>query len=101
MTFTLLPEDIKRCREISLANRDLIMDIVRAVSEATEIPVAHIQGPRKTREVVLARWMICYLAHVESGFTVEAIARVLRRDHSTVCHAIAKERERRAAEMAS
>jgi chromosomal replication initiation ATPase DnaA len=35
---------------------------------------------------------------VEGGFTVAEIGRVLRKDHSTICHGIAKERDRRKGE---
>jgi chromosomal replication initiation ATPase DnaA len=95
MTFTLSPDDIIRCREISLGNRDLIMDIVRSVSEQTGIPVSYIQGASKTRKITEARWLICYIAHVDSGFGLEAIGRVLRKDHSSVLHGVKRERERR------
>lgn len=97
MTFTLSTDDIKRCREISLGNRDLIMDIVRAVAEHSEIPVAAILGPRRTEAVVQARWMIFRLAH-EAGHSSAAIARAMRKDHSTVLNGIRMERERLAAE---
>lgn len=73
------------------------MDIVRAVAEHSDLPAALILGPRKTEAVVQARWMVCRLAH-EAGHSSKAIARVLRRDHSTVLHGIRMERERIAAE---
>jgi chromosomal replication initiation ATPase DnaA len=93
--FQLSDDDILRCRKISIGNRDLIMDIVRAVSEHTGIPIAHIQGPRKNRELSDARWLISYIAHVERGFPINAIARVLRKDHSSICHGVRKEQESR------
>jgi len=96
MTYTLTEDDIRRCREISIGNRELIMDIVRAVSEQTDIPVAYIQGKSMKRDITLARWLICYLA-VEAGFSLAAIGRVLRKDHASVRHGVQKERERRAA----
>jgi chromosomal replication initiation ATPase DnaA len=98
MTFTLSDDDILRCRSIALGDNELIMDIVRAVSKETGIPVALLQGVRKYRPIVQARWLICYLAHVEAGFGVEAIARVLRKDHSSVCYGVRMERERRESE---
>lgn len=94
--FQLSPDDTIRCGEISIGNRELIMDIVRAVSEQSGIPIAYIQGPRKNRELSEARWLISYIAHVDRGFPINAIARVLRKDHSSICHGVQKERERRA-----
>jgi chromosomal replication initiation ATPase DnaA len=96
MTFTLSPEDVKRCREINIGKHDLIMDIVRAVCEQVGIPVKAILSDARTRPLSHARWLICYIAHVEQGHGVEAIARVIRKDHSSVVYGVKMERERRA-----
>lgn len=95
MTFTLSDDDIRRCREISIGKRELIMDIVRAVSEATGVPIDAIKGPRNFAEIVEARRIICYIAHVERGHTTTAIGRVISKDHSTVSHAARAEKKRR------
>ena len=96
MTITLSADDIKRCREIQLGKHDLIMDIVRAVCEHVDIPVRAILSDARTRPLSHARWLICYIAHVDHGHGVEAIARVIRKDHSSVVYGVKMERERRA-----
>lgn len=99
MTFTLSDEDIKRCREINLGKHDLIMDIVKAVCEQLGIPVRAILSDARTRPLAHARWLICYIAHVDQGHGVEAIARVIKKDHSSVCYGVKMERERRVSKL--
>lgn len=101
MTFRLSDEDIRRCREIALGNRDLIMDVVRIVSKHTGIPVAYIKGKRKTQAIVHARWLACYLAHDRQGFTLEEIGKAMGLDHTTVLHGVQQERKRRKAAEAN
>jgi chromosomal replication initiation ATPase DnaA len=91
----LSAEDIKRCREINLGNRELIMDIVRIVSKHTGIPVAYLKGKRRKRNLSQARWMIFYLAHVKQKFTLQEIGNVLGVDHTSVLHGVQQERIRR------
>ena len=96
MSFTLSPEDIRRCREIALGANGLIMDIARGVSEQTEIPITAILGDRKGKPLVQARWLICYIAHVQEGHGLEAIARVLKyKDHTGVHYGVVQELKRR------
>jgi chromosomal replication initiation ATPase DnaA len=96
MTFTLSDEDIRRCREIALGANGLVMDIVRGVSTQTEIPISAILGDRKAKPIVQARWLICYLAHVQEGHGLEAIARVLKyKDHTGVHYGVVQELKRR------
>lgn len=95
MTFSLSNEDIKRCREIALGNRDRILDVLRAVSEQTGIPVTAILSARRERAISQARGLVCYIAHVEQGHSQVAVGRALRIDHTSVCHAVKMERKRR------
>lgn len=96
MTFTLSPEDIARCREIAIGANGLIMDIVRGVSELTEIPVSAILGDRKGKPLVQARWLICYISHVHEGHSLPTIARVLKyKDHTGVHYGVVQELKRR------
>ena len=96
MTITLSADDIKRCREISQGVNGLIMDIIEAVSEATEIPVKAILGTVKSKPIVHARWLICYIAHVEQGHSLPKIARVLKyKDHTGVHYGVVQELKRR------
>jgi chromosomal replication initiation ATPase DnaA len=95
MAYTLSAEDVKRCREISIGGRTLVMEIVKAVCESADIPIAEVLGVRRSQAIVDARWLIFYLAK-ENGHTVEAIGRAMKKDHSTVVHGIQQEKLRRA-----
>ncbi len=57
MTYTLSPDDIRRCRDINLGTKGLIMDIVRAVCEEAEIPIQVVLGDTKTQHICAARWL--------------------------------------------
>ena len=93
---TLSEADIRRCREIAQGKNDLIMDIVKAVAEHVDIPVKAILSDAKTRPLVQARWLICYIAHVDHGHGLAAIARVLKyKDHTGVHYGVQQEIERR------
>jgi hypothetical protein len=93
---TLSADDIKRCREISLGENGLVMDIVRAVCEQVEMPVKTVLSDNKGRTVVQVRWLICYIAHVDYGHSLAAIARVLKyKDHTGVHYGVQQETERR------
>jgi hypothetical protein len=96
MTITLSADDIKRCREISQGANGLIMDIIEAVAEASEIPVKAILSDGKSRPIVEARWLISYIAHVEQGHSLPKIARVLKyKDHTGVHYGVVQELKRR------
>lgn len=96
MTFTLAPDDIKRCREISTGGNGLIMDIAKAVAEQVEIPLRTVLSDHKGRSVVHVRWLICYIAHVEYGHSLASIARVLKyKDHTGPWYGVVQELKRR------
>jgi chromosomal replication initiation ATPase DnaA len=94
MKYTLSPQDIIRCREISHANRDLIKDIAREISKRTGVSLTAIYSTERAKNVTAARHLVMYLAR-RSGITYEQIGNALARDHSTVIEAVKKERERR------
>ena len=97
-SYNLSSEDISRCRAIARdSDRESILDIARAVAEHTGIPVSAIQGYGRTRPVVQSRWLVCYIAHVEQGHTLQAIGRVLRKHHTSILLGVQMERKRRSA----
>jgi chromosomal replication initiation ATPase DnaA len=97
VTFTLSPDDIKRCREIALRNRDLVRDIAIQVAKKSGVPVPSIYGKSMAKPTVAARHLVMYLAHM-AGLSYPTIGRAMNRDHTTVMDAVRREKERRAKE---
>ena len=97
MTYTLSPEDVKRCRSIATEARDRVRSIAVAVSRSIGIPVSAIYGPDIQRQTVAARHLVMYLAHME-GLSYPIIGRAIGRDHTTVMDAVKREKARRALE---
>jgi len=95
MTYKLSPEDVIRCREIALQNRDLIKAIAVQVSRKADIPVTAIYGPDTSKPVVSARHLVMYLAHM-AGLSYPTIGKAMCRDHTTVLDAVRREKARRA-----
>ncbi len=59
------------------------------------VPVAHLSGPGRQRNVVLARHVAMYLCRHAAGRTLTEIGRALQRDHATVTYGVQRvERER-------
>ena len=94
MTFTLSPEDIKRCRALALSHSAAVKDIVQAVADESRISTAAIYGPGRMAAVVAARQLCMYLAHME-GLEYAVIGRAMGKDHTTVREAVRREQERR------
>jgi chromosomal replication initiation ATPase DnaA len=97
VTFTLSPDDIKRCRSISMRYKDRIKEIATAVSAETSIPTSAIYGPGRTADVVNARQLVMYLAR-QDGMSFPAIGKAMNRDHTTAIAAVRREAARRAKE---
>lgn len=97
MTYTLSPEDLKRCRDIAGASRDRIRVIASAVARSSGIPVSAIYGPDIHRQTVAARHLVMYIAYME-GFSYPTIGKAIGRDHTTVLSAVQREKARRALE---
>jgi chromosomal replication initiation ATPase DnaA len=68
--------------------------IVQEVSDATGIPVKAILSPKHTKEVCLARAIVCYVAH-RAGISSPDIGKAIGRDHSSVLNLIGREKARR------
>ena len=58
---------------------------IRIAAELTGVPEAEITGPACTREVVRARWLAIALRPKRASNV--AVARALRKDHTTVAAA--------------
>jgi hypothetical protein len=87
----LTPEEIaliKRNRTAALQSRSEFMALANAICEQTGIPFSKVCGlTRGTVEVCETRALICRIA-ADRGFHPAAIARFIRRDRTSVIHAI-------------
>lgn len=65
--------------------------VLREVAKEFNVTVRDIKGPRRTKEVALARQVAMYILREEHEYKLEDIARFLnRKDHTTVIHAVDK-----------
>ena len=94
MSYALSPEDVKRCRKISLGNNDLIKMIAAAISAKTGTGVSAIYGTSVAKPAVAARHLVMYLARKE-GLSYPIIGRAMNRDHTTVRDGVLAEMKRR------
>jgi chromosomal replication initiation ATPase DnaA len=91
---TLTEADIIAAQAIRFPDAG-IRKIVRAVSEASGVDIDKILSPSRRAAIVMARDLVCYIAHRE-GYSVSTIGRCIGgRDQSTVLTAIAREQARR------
>jgi chromosomal replication initiation ATPase DnaA len=60
---------------------------VEAIAKAHCFTLEDILGPRKFKPLVEVRRK-CAVMLREKGYTMTEIGRILRRDHSTICHAL-------------
>ncbi|MBI1202647.1 MAG: hypothetical protein GC182_09070 [Rhodopseudomonas sp.] len=69
-----------------------IEEIKKAVSEVTEISLAAIDSPRRHRDIVTARHIVCLLcAHLIPSASYPMIGRKIGgRDHTTIMYAVKK-----------
>lgn len=66
------------------------LDILKAVSEVFEVPLAVISSRSINREVVDARYTAYYYLLKELGFSAQRVARIMQRDRSMYSHALKK-----------
>lgn len=79
---------IKRTRQKALESRTDFMALANAICEEMGVPFSSICGrTRGTVEVCETRALICRIA-ADRGFHPGTIARFIRRDRTTVIHAI-------------
>lgn len=94
MTYTLSPEDVKRCRSINSRHKDRVKEIALAVAAETSLPISAIYGTSRVHDIVMARQLVMYLAHLD-GLSYPAIGKAMNRDHTTVMAAVKRERIKR------
>lgn len=65
--------------------------VLKEVAKSFGVTVKDIKGPRRTKELALARQVAMYILREEFNYKLEEIAKYLnRQDHTTVIHAIDK-----------
>lgn len=68
---------------------------IQAASEAFGVPVYDIESARLSRPIARARMAACWLARHGTDRSLNQIARVIGRDHTSVAHAIKRADELR------
>ncbi|MCS7317802.1 MAG: hypothetical protein NZZ41_05795, partial [Candidatus Dojkabacteria bacterium] len=69
--------------------------ILKIVAKYFNVTVKEIKGPRRTKDLVLARQVCMYILREEFHYKLEEIAKILcREDHTTVIHGIDKIRHK-------
>jgi chromosomal replication initiation ATPase DnaA len=63
-------------------------EILEKVGKHFEVTPSEIKGRRKYADIVLARQMFMTTIKVCSTKTLAEVARIVERDHATVCHAM-------------
>lgn len=92
---TLSPEEINLIRSRNISRRSEFMDIAKEVCAIMEVPFSDITAvTRGNSHVCEARALICRIAF-DRGFHPKLIGQYIRRDRTTVIHAIEKTREER------
>jgi chromosomal replication initiator protein len=65
--------------------------ILKSVGKSFAVTVKDLKGPKRTKEIALARQVCMYLLRSEFGYKLDDIANFLSRsDHTTVMHAVDK-----------
>lgn len=65
--------------------------VLKEVAKSFGVTVKDMKGPRRTKELALARQVAMYILREEFNYKLEEIAKYLnRQDHTTVIHAIDK-----------
>ncbi len=65
--------------------------VLREVGKSFGVTVKDLKGPRRTKELALARQVAMFILREEFNYKLEEVARFLNReDHTTVLHAIDK-----------
>ncbi|MCA9387370.1 chromosomal replication initiator protein DnaA [Candidatus Dojkabacteria bacterium] len=82
----MLGKDAKSRRE-----QVKVPKVLREVSKAFSVTVKDMKGPRRTKDVALARQVAMYILREEFNYKLEQVASLInRKDHTTVLHALDK-----------
>ena len=65
-------------------------EILRAISEATGIPISDIEGRCRKDSICEARHLYAYFLRRELELTYHQIAAIVKRDHSSCHHSVAE-----------
>lgn len=72
-----------------MSKRARITDIMTLAANMSGVPVADLKGPRRRTDIVRIRWAITIVARMQTPqHSYPEIARVLRKDHSTLVHGV-------------
>jgi chromosomal replication initiation ATPase DnaA len=63
-------------------------DLLHKISDHFKVPTSDIKSPKKYAEIVLARQMYMTTVKVCTTKTLAEVARLVHKDHATVCHAL-------------
>lgn len=65
--------------------------VLKQVAKAFDVKIKDLKGPRRTKDLALARQVCMYILRDEFNYKLEQVAQYLnRQDHTTVIHAIDK-----------
>ncbi len=68
-----------------------VPQVIREVAKSFGVTVKDLKGPRRTKELALARQVAMYILREEFSYKLEEVAKYLKRtDHTTVLHALDK-----------
>ena len=86
----MLGQDAKTRRE-----QIKVPKVLREVAKSFDVKVKDVKGPRRTKDIALARQVAMYILREEFNYKLEQIASFLnRKDHTTVIHALDKVKSR-------
>ena len=68
--------------------RGFLHALLEDAAREAGVPAAVILGPSRRRAIAWPRMRAMARAHLDYGFSLPAIGRVFRRDHTSVLHAV-------------
>lgn len=77
-----------------IGKRATVREIARQVCEETGHSYAAVMGKSRLAADCRVRELVCYIAN-RNGVPLAQIGRILRRDHTTIMHAVRNEKARR------
>jgi chromosomal replication initiation ATPase DnaA len=76
---------------LGMTPRQLNMERIAAIAQEYDYTLEDVLGPRKFRALVEVRSK-CIVMLRDKGYSTTEIGRIMKRDHSTVVHALQKSR---------
>ena len=86
------------CRDDPPGDRLTVRDILRIAEHETGVTVAEILSPSRKARICVARQAVM-LAAIRSGYSLNHIGNILKRDHTTVLHGARAAERREKAKM--